>query len=96
MDQLSHLSPAFPPQVVAQDNFGRLIAPMPGMNKLEYFAIQLLPAFIELGTKHKLSDKGVPVTPVQAAIQAAKQLLTELEKTKENETDQTAIVKHLD
>jgi hypothetical protein len=31
--------PAFPPQV-AQDNLGRIIAPIPGMSKLEYFAIQ--------------------------------------------------------
>lgn len=76
--------PAFPPQV-AQDNLGRLIAPIPGMSKLEYFAIQLLPTYLELGKKHPLADKGQPVTPIQAAIITAKNLLEQLnEKPNEN------------
>jgi len=76
--------PAFPPQV-AQDNLGRLIAPIPGMTKLEYFAIQLLPVYLELGRKHPLADKGEPITPVQAAIITAKTLLEQLnEKPNEN------------
>lgn len=76
--------PAFPPQV-AQDNLGRLIAPIPGMTKLEYFAIQLLPVYLELGRKHPLADKGEPITPVQAAIITAKKLLDQLnEKPDEN------------
>lgn len=95
MDQQNYQSPAFPPQV-AQDNLGRLIAPVPGMSKLEYFSLQLLPTFLEIGRTTKLADKGTPVTPVQAAIAAAKQLLDELSKTKENETDKNAIVRHLD
>ena len=95
MDQQNYQSPAFPPQV-AQDNLGRLIAPVPGMSKLEYFSLQLLPTFLEIGRNTKLADKGTPVTPVQAAIAAAKQLLDELSKTKENETDKNAIVRHLD
>jgi hypothetical protein len=76
--------PAFPPQV-AQDNLGRIIAPIPGMTKLEYFAIQLLPTYLELGKKHPLADKGQPVTPIQAAIITAKNLLEQLnEKPNEN------------
>ena len=77
--------PAFPPQV-AQDNLGRLIAPIPGMTKLEYFAIQLLPVYLELGKKHPLADKGEPITPVQAAIRTAKTLLDQLNE-KQNEKD---------
>jgi hypothetical protein len=82
MENFNH--PAFPPQV-AQDNLGRLIAPIPGMSKLEYFAIQLLPTYLELGKKHPLADKGQPVTPIQAAIITAKNLLEQLnEKPNEN------------
>ena len=87
-------APAFPPQV-AQDNLGRIIAPIPGMSKLEYFAIQLLPAMLQIAAnKGKLSNKGVPVTPQQAAIDAAKDLINEIEKlnTKENEKDVLSII----
>ena len=89
MDNYQH--PAFPPQV-AQDNLGRFVAPIPGMSKLEYFAIKLLPTYLELAKKHLLADKGTPVTPVQAAISLAKQLLNELSKTKENEKDTLQII----
>ena len=82
MENFNH--PAFPPQV-AQDNLGRFVAPIPGMSKLEYFAIQLLPTYLELGKKHPLADKGQPVTPIQAAIITAKNLLEQLnEKPNEN------------
>jgi len=77
--------PAFPPQV-AQDNLGRLIAPIPGMTKLEYFAIQLLPVYLELGRKHPLADKGEPITPVQAAIITAKTLLDQLNQKPDENT----------
>ena len=82
--------PAFPPQV-AQDNLGRIIAPIPGMSKLEYFAIQLLPTYLELGKKHPLADKGEPITPIQAAIITAKTLLQQL-NDKHNETDTVTII----
>lgn len=87
-------APAFPPQV-AQDHLGRIIAPIPGMSKLEYFAVQLLPAMLQIAAnKGKLSNKGVPVTPQQAAIDAAKDLINEIEKlnTKENEKDVLSII----
>jgi hypothetical protein len=83
-------APAFPPQV-AQDNLGRIIAPIPGMSKLEYFTIQLLPFYLELSTTKKLSDKGEPVTPVEAAIKTAKDLIIKL-NTNENEKDVLSII----
>jgi hypothetical protein len=83
-------APAFPPQV-AQDNLGRIIAPIPGMSKLEYFSLQLLPFYLELATTKKLSDKGEPVTPIEAAITAAKQLIEKL-NINENEKDVLSII----
>lgn len=80
----NHNYPAFPPQV-AQDNLGRFVAPIPGMTKLEYFAIQLLPTYLDLGKKHPLADKGKAITPIQAAIITAKNLLDQLNE-KPNES----------
>ena len=86
----NHNYPAFPPQV-AQDNLGRFVAPIPGMSKLEYFSIMLLPTYLELGKKHPLADKGEPITPVQAAIRTAKTLLDQLNE-KQNESDTIQII----
>ena len=83
-------APAFPPQV-AQDNLGRIIAPIPGMSKLEYFSLQLLPFYLELASTKKLADKGQPITPIEAAITAAKQLIEKL-NTNENEKDVLSII----
>lgn len=80
----NHNHPAFPPQV-AQDNLGRFVAPIPGMTKLEYFAIQLLPTYLDLRKKHPLADKGKAITPIQAAIITAKNLLDQLNE-KPNES----------
>ena len=77
--------PAFPPSV-AQDNLGRIIAPIPGMSKLEFAAIILLPTYIQLREKKDgLTINGQIVTPYQAAIYAAKRIIDEL-NAKENET----------
>lgn len=78
--------PAFPPQV-AQDNLGRIIAPIPGMTKLEFFALTLLPTYLEIHQRQDLSIKGSKVTPYDAAIEAANQLLKRLNKT--NDEKQT-------
>ena len=83
-------APAFPPQV-AQDNLGRIVAPIPGLSKLEYFSLQLLPFYLELATTKKLADKGVPVTPIEAAIKTAKDLIEKL-NVKENEKDVLSII----
>ena len=61
------------------------------MSKLEYFTIQLLPFYLELATTKKLSDKGQPVTAVQAAINTAKDLIEKL-NTNENEKDVLSII----
>lgn len=42
-DKINQLSPAFPPQV-AQDSLGRIFAAIPGMTKLEFFAIMMYPS----------------------------------------------------
>jgi hypothetical protein len=79
-----HNQPAFPPQV-AQDNLGRLMAPIPGMSKLEFFAVILLPTYIQLARQTDgITVKGRLVSPYDAAIEAAKILIEKL-NTQENE-----------
>jgi hypothetical protein len=90
MDKQLYSAPAFPPQV-AQDNLGRIVAPIPGLSKLEYFSLQLLPFYLQLATTKKLADKGEPITPIQAAIKTAKELLDKL-NTNENEKDVLSII----
>jgi hypothetical protein len=73
-----HNQPAFPPQV-AQDNLGRLMAPIPGMTKLEFYAVILLPTYISLAQKYDgLTFQGERVSPWDAAIEAAKILIEKL------------------
>lgn len=83
--------PAFPPQV-AQDNLGRIIAPIPGLSKLEYFALQLLPHYLQLASTKKLSRNGDMLTPAQAAIVMAQELLDELTKINNNGKDNLQII----
>lgn len=90
MQNVHFNAPAFPPQV-AQDNLGRIVAPIPGISKLEYFSLQLLPFYLQLATTKKLADKGEPITPIQAAITTAKELLDKL-NTNENEKDVLSII----
>lgn len=90
MQKLHFESPAFPPQV-AQDNLGRLVAPIPGVSKLEYFSLHLLPFYLDLATKKRLADKGEPITPIEAAISTAKELLDKLNE-KQDETTTLQIV----
>ncbi len=79
-----HNQPAFPPQV-AQDNLGRLMAPIPGMTKLEFYAIILLPTYLALAQKYDgLTFMGQRVSPWDAAIEAAKLLIEKL-NTQEDE-----------
>ena len=74
--------PAFPPQIV-QDNLGRVLAPIPGMTKREYFAITLLPYFLE--TKKDYAKEGKKLNPYQASVTAAELLIDELYKTNQDE-----------
>jgi hypothetical protein len=80
----SKFNPAFPPQI-AQDNFGRVLAPLPGMSKLEYFSLTLLPYFMELSLQ-------IDFDPIKKSIETAETLITELDKIKPNESD-TSIIK---
>ena len=83
-----HDQPAFPPQV-AQDNLGRIIAPIPGMTKLEFAAVILLPKYIDLAEKHGgITINGQKVTPYEAAIWAAKQII---EHANDKQDDTTTI-----
>ena len=82
--------PAFPPQV-AQDNLGRLIAPIPGMTKLEYAAIQLLPYYLELDQNKQIRHEGKNVTPYQAAVYGANLLFQALNQ-KQNDTENIQII----
>lgn len=79
----SKFNPAFPPQI-AQDNFGRVFAPVPGLSKLEYFALTLLPYFMELSLQ-------IDFDPVEKSIQMAETLITELDKIKPDEKEPTII-----
>lgn len=74
--------PAFPPQIV-QDNLGRVLAPIPGMTKREYFAITLLPHFLE--SKKVYAKEGKKLNPYQASVTAAELLIDELNKTNQDE-----------
>lgn len=67
-------APAFPPQV-AQDNFGRVFAPVPGLSKLEYFSLTLLPYYL-----HRSED--LDIEPFDVAIKAAELLIEKLDKIK--------------
>lgn len=79
----SKFNPAFPPQI-AQDNFGRVLAPLPGMSKLEYFSLTLLPYFMELSLQ-------IDFDPIKKSIETAETLITELDKIKPNGNDTNII-----
>jgi hypothetical protein len=76
-------TPAFPPQF-GQDNFGRIVAPITGMSKLEYFSLHLLPFYLnlknKLGKNGELIFNGKDVMPHEAAIISAEQLLQALDE----------------
>lgn len=69
--------PAFPPQF-AQDSLGRILAPVPGMSKLEFFSLFLLPTYLDIHQRQDITIKGSKVTPYDAAIEGANQLLKRL------------------
>lgn len=83
--------PAFPPQV-AQDHLGRFIAPIPGMSKLEYAAIQLLPFYLDLDQNKQIRNKGKNVTPYEAAVHGATELFNALNNLNDD-TETIQIIK---
>lgn len=91
MQKVNYQSPAFPPQV-AQDHLGRLIAPIPGMTKLEYFSITLLPYFLESTKKEDWAKDGKRLNAYECAVEAAENLLDELEKANQNVVKEAEII----
>lgn len=79
----SKFNPAFPPQI-AQDNFGRVLAPVPGLSKLEYFSLTLLPYFMELSLQ-------IDFDPIKKSIEMAENLINELDKIKPDANESTLI-----
>jgi hypothetical protein len=73
-NEIKYQTPAFPPQI-AQDNFNRVFAPIPGMSKLEFFAIQLLPLFIKMSKEKPLTLDGKSISALDSAIFNAKLLI---------------------
>jgi len=69
-------SPAFPPQLF-KDNFERIMAPVPGMNKIEFTAALILPFYLAQSRKSKLWHNGAEITPIQAAVITARDLMEE-------------------
>lgn len=70
--------PAFPPQVML-DNFQRIVAPVPGMDKLTTFCLVLYPVFIKMAYESAgLSNDWA----ARETINAATLLLDKLEETK--------------
>lgn len=66
-------APAFP-CVPIQDNFGRLIAAIPGMTKLEHFALQIYCANM--------------ITDINGAIDKAEEFLNALDKIQNKPNEQ--------
>lgn len=69
-------SPAFPPQLF-KDNFERIMAPVPGMNKIEFTAALILPFYLQTYKETTLYYNGIEITPIQAAVISAKELIEE-------------------
>lgn len=85
METKNAILPAFPPSIT-QDSLGRIMAPLPGLSKLEFIAIILLPGLLE---RPNIMAGGQPVSKYKAAILAAKELLNEFEKLNENQNENT-------
>lgn len=79
MNNINLNAPAFP-CVPIQDNFGRLIAAIPGMTKLEYFTLKIW------SCKNDLD-----IETYQEAIDDAVNLLNELEKYQNKQDEKTDI-----
>ena len=87
-------TPAFPPQLM-QDNFGQIVALVPGMNKLEYFAIQILPTLLnqQLNDKKPFKTDGKNISVYEAAVISANKLLEAIEQNNEvNEKNKLQII----
>lgn len=69
-------SPAFTPQIM-QDQFGQLVAPVPGLSKIEYISAQI---YTQVGLN------------AADAVVEAENLLKELYSWKENQNNESATI----
>lgn len=74
--------PAYPPQLL-QDNFKRVVAPVPGLSKLEAVALQVLPFYLEISKQIVITKNGNKITPVEAAFQTAEEFCNFIDKQTE-------------
>ena len=72
--------PAFTPQIV-QDSLGRIVAPMPGLNRLEHFTLALMPYYLGITS----TRKGAIEKSIEAAADLLKELQATIEATNENQ-----------
>lgn len=87
-NKINQLSPAFPPQV-AQDSLGRIFAAIPGMTKLEFFAIMIYSTtFKEMATDVDRYDYH---EIIDASIDRAKLFLNVLNDIQNEETSSNII-----
>lgn len=73
------MAPAFPPQVF-KDNFERFVSVIPGMTKLEFASIMILPFYLQRASRTKLMHNGAEVTPVEAAVITATDLVNTIDQ----------------
>jgi len=71
------IAPAFPPQLM-KDNFERILAPVPGMSKIEFCAALLLPFYLQQAKRTKLLHNGAEISPITASIITAQDLYDEI------------------
>lgn len=74
--------PAYPPQLL-QDNFQRVVAPVPGLTKLEAVALAVLPFYLEISKQIQITRNGEKITPIIAAFQTAEEFCNYIDKQTE-------------
>jgi hypothetical protein len=84
--------PAFPP-MVAQDSLGRVIIMAPGMSKLEWYSLFLLPNVISNSKNTPCMINGNPVTYYEAALYMANELINAQTKFIKNVEQTKSIIK---
>ena len=84
--------PAFPP-MVAQDSLGRVIIMAPGMSKLEWYSLFLLPNVISNSKNRPCLINGNIVTHYEAACYMANELINTQTKFIKNVEQTKSIIK---
>jgi hypothetical protein len=85
-------NPAFPPQLM-QDNFGQVVALVPGFTKLEFTAVQLLPLAFKMWNDGDFKYTKIKVNnQYEAAVQMAIRLLDTLDQINQDEKNTLQII----